>query len=159
MDSCFLADVRANGYPSALRKKYWVLLSIRKEQAGGAVFTRRLWALAKKALLAGTGCEMPAVAFTGEGLRIPHLNGIIVSDSARMGANCTVFHQVTIGISGVPGKDGAPRIGDGVMIGAGSKILGPVQIGDHVRIGANSVVTKDVPSGATVVGVNKICKA
>lgn len=95
----------------------------------------------------------------GGGLRIPHLNGIIVSDSARMGANCTVFHQVTIGILGVPGKDGAPCIGDGVLIGAGAKVLGPVRIGDCVRIGANAVVTKDVPSGATVVGANKIYEA
>lgn len=79
---------------------------------------------------------------------LPHgLNGIIVSHNAVIGANCTIFHQVTIG----EGKGGAPTIGDNVLIGAGAKIIGNVHIGNNVKIGAGCIVACDVPDGATVV--------
>ena len=86
--------------------------------------------------------------------RLPHhLNGITLSHNAKIGRNCTIFHQVTIG----QGKgNGAPIIGDNVMIGAGAKIIGEVRIGNNVNVGANAVVTKNVPDNKTVVGVNKI---
>lgn len=78
----------------------------------------------------------------------PHgLYGIIVSHNAIIGANCTIFHQVTIG----EGKGGAPTIGDNCMIGAGAKIIGGITIGNNVKIGAGCVVVDDVPDGATVV--------
>ena len=79
---------------------------------------------------------------------LPHgLNGIIVSNEAVIGKNCTLYHQVTIG----GGNGGAPVIGDNVLIGAGAKIIGPVKIGNHVKIGAGCVVVMDVPDDATVV--------
>ena len=79
---------------------------------------------------------------------LPHgLNGIIVSHNAVVGANCTIFHQVTIG----EGKGGAPVIGDHVMIGAGDKIIGGIRIGNHVKIGAGCMVTENIPDGSTVV--------
>ena len=79
---------------------------------------------------------------------LPHgLNGIIVSHHAVIGRGCWIYHQVTIG----DGDDGAPVIGDGVLIGAGAKIIGAVHIGNNVKIGAGCIVTKDVPDGATVV--------
>lgn len=56
----------------------------------------------------------------------------------------------------MPGKKGAPIVGNNVLIGAGAKLIGSIKIGDDARIGANAVVTKDVPAGATVVGMNKI---
>lgn len=84
------------------------------------------------------------------------MNGIIVSGGARVGSNCTIFHQVTLGIASVSGKEGAPIVGNNVLIGAGAKLIGSIKIGDDVRIGANAVITKDVPAGATVVGMNKI---
>jgi serine O-acetyltransferase len=68
----------------------------------------------------------------------------------RIGANCFVHHEVTIGWDT---GERAPRIGNDVFIGAGAKILGPVTIGDGVRIGANAVVLRDVPDGCTAVGV------
>ena len=78
----------------------------------------------------------------------PHgLYGIIVSHNAVIGANCTIFHQVTIG----EGKDGAPSIGDNCLIGAGAKLIGGIHIGNNVKIGAGCVVVDDVPDGATVV--------
>lgn len=79
-----------------------------------------------------------------------HLNGIIVSHYAKIGKNCTIHQQVTIGQSE---GNGAPIIGDNVMIGAGAKIIGNVKIGNNVKIGANAVVVKDVPDNATAVGV------
>jgi len=79
---------------------------------------------------------------------LPHgLNGIIVSHNAVIGKNCWIYHQVTIG----EGKDGAPHIGDNVMIGAGAKIIGNINIGNNVKVGAGCIVTKDVPDGAVVV--------
>lgn len=94
----------------------------------------------------------------GGGLRIPHLNGIIISPVAKVGADCTIFHQVTLGVNGRKSLGVGPTLGDRVSIGTGAKIIGPVRIGDDVTIGANAVVTKDIPNGATVVGYNKVIK-
>lgn len=79
---------------------------------------------------------------------VHHLNGIIISHHAKIGADCIIHQQVTIGE--VDGK--AAVIGDNVMIGAGAKIIGPVKIGNNVKIGANAVVVKDVPDNCTAVG-------
>lgn len=77
----------------------------------------------------------------------PHgLYGIIVSHNAVIGKNVTIYHQVTIG----EGKDGAPIIGDGVLIGAGAKIIGKVHVGNRAKIGAGCVVNKDIPENAVV---------
>ena len=82
----------------------------------------------------------------------PHgLNGIVVSDQARIGKMVTILQQVTIGVKSAEVK-GAPFVGDCVTIGAGAKLIGPIHIGNGVTIGANAVVTKDIPDGATVIG-------
>lgn len=84
----------------------------------------------------------------------PHgICGIFVSGSARIGEECIIFHQVTIGSNFLPGssKNGAPIIGNNVYIGAGAKIIGAVHIGNNCRIGANAVVVKDIPDNCTVV--------
>ena len=85
---------------------------------------------------------------------MPHgISGVFISSGARIGQNCTIFHQVTIGsntLADSPGC-GAPTIGDNVYIGCGAKIIGNVHVGDNVRIGANCVVTVDIPSNCTVV--------
>ena len=79
---------------------------------------------------------------------LPHgLNGIIISHNTVIGKNSTIFHQVTIG----EGKNGAPIIGDNVLIGAGAKIIGKIKIGDNVKIGAGCVVSCDIPDNCTVV--------
>ena len=79
---------------------------------------------------------------------LPHgLNGIVVSHNAVIGRNCTIFHQVTIG----EGQDGAPMIGDNVLIGAGAKLIGRIRVGSNVKIGAGCTVAVDIPEGATVV--------
>lgn len=97
---------------------------------------------------ASMGTHMNCGAQFATSPNLPHgLNGIIVSHNAVIGANCTIFHQVTIG----EGKGGAPTTGDNVLIGAGAKIIGNVHIGKNVKIGAGCIVACDVPDGATVV--------
>ncbi len=85
----------------------------------------------------------------GGGLFIQHGFATIIS-AEKMGENCWVNQQVTIGYNG---KGRAPIIGDGVMITCGAKVLGPITVGDNVVIGANAVVIRDVESGITVGGV------
>ena len=85
---------------------------------------------------------------------MPHgIYGIFISSGAKIGRNCTIFHQVTIGSNTLADSAGcgAPTIGNNVYIGCGAKIIGSVTIGDNVRIGANCVVTDDIPSNCTVV--------
>ena len=96
------------------------------------------------------GADIPLNTTLGGGLIMTHPNGIVIHPEARIGANCLIFQQVTIGMGQVPG---VPAIGGHVDIGAGAKILGGIQIGDHAKIGANSVVLQNVPAGATAVGI------
>lgn len=97
-----------------------------------------------------TGADIPLNCRIGGGLRLPHPNGVVIHPTARIGPNCLIFQQVTIGTR--TGKM-APVIGGHVDIGAGAKILGDVRVGDHACIGANAVVLHDVPPGKTAVGV------
>jgi serine O-acetyltransferase len=97
-----------------------------------------------------TGAEIPLNCRIGGGLLIPHPNGIVIHPDAKIGVNCLILQQVTIGIRDARG---APVIEGHVDIGAGAKILGPVRIGAHARVGANAVVLSDVPKGAVAVGV------
>ncbi len=108
------------------------------------VLEHRFWSIV-------TGADMPLNSEIGGGLLIPHPNGIVIHPDARVGVNCLIFQQVTLGHGGR--KPGAPTVGGHVDIGAGAKILGGVTIGDHAKIGANAVVLCDVPEGATAVGV------
>jgi len=107
-----------------------------------------------------TGISISSNAEIGKGLYIGHFGGIFIHPNTTLGENCNIGQGVTIGTLGL-GKKGVPRIGNGVFIGAGAKVLGEIKIGDNVRIGANAVVLKDVPDNATVVGVPakivKIC--
>jgi len=85
----------------------------------------------------------------GGGLYLPHGN-VVVDGMVRIGRNCVIGPWVTIGTRG---SVAGPRIGDGVFIGTGAKILGDVRVGDRARVGANAVVLQDVPEGETVVGI------
>lgn len=97
-----------------------------------------------------TGADIPLNCEIGGGLLIPHPNGIVVHPRARIGPNCLIFQQVTIGTRN---GFGPPSVGGHVDIGAGAKILGDVCIGDHVTIGANAVVLESIPDGTTAVGI------
>jgi serine O-acetyltransferase len=85
----------------------------------------------------------------GPGLVILHSIGVVINSQVRAGRNVVIEHGVTIGAE----KGQSPVLGDDVFIGAGAKIIGAVRIGSRVKIGANAVVTRDVPDGATVVGI------
>lgn len=107
-----------------------------------AVLQYRFWSVV-------TGADIPLNSEIGGGLLITHPNGIVIHPKAKIGVNCLIYQQVTIG-----SKDGGiPIIGGHVDIGAGAKVLGNISIGNHVRIGANSVVINDVEDGCTVVGI------
>ena len=77
----------------------------------------------------------------------------MIGETAEIGANVTLYHGVTLGGVSIEKGKRHPTSGDGVVIGAGAKVLGPVTVGDHSRIGANSVVVKDTPPESVVVGV------
>jgi serine O-acetyltransferase len=109
-----------------------------------AVLRHRFWS-------AVTGADIPLGCRVGGGLMLPHPNGVVVHPDARIGPNCLLLQQVTLGVGGP--LPGAPTLGGHVDIGAGAKILGGVVIGEHAVIGANAVVLCDVPAGATAVGV------
>jgi serine O-acetyltransferase len=85
---------------------------------------------------------------------LPHPMGIVIHRSSVIGEDVVIGHQVTLGGRDLTGA--APRVEDGVYIGAGAKILGALRIGRGATVGANAVVTKDVPAAATVVGANRI---
>jgi serine O-acetyltransferase len=89
----------------------------------------------------------------GTNLKLPHPYGIVAHSKVVLGDHVTILQGVTLGGS-KPGS-GVPRVGNHVLVGAGAKVLGGITVGDNVKIGANAVVTKDVPAGTTVIGVNQ----
>jgi serine O-acetyltransferase len=94
----------------------------------------------------------PAVA-VGRGVFIDHGTGLVVGETAVIGDNVSILHEVTLGGTGKERGDRHPKVRDGVLLSAGAKILGNVEIGRDAKVGAGSVVLKDVPPGATVAGV------
>ncbi len=99
------------------------------------------------------GCVIGRNAEFGEGFVLMHPNGVIINGGVKAGKKIVIESGVVIGANrnGLPVK--VPVLGDDIFIGAGAKILGDIKIGSNVKIGANSVVVKDVPDGATVVGI------
>ncbi|HQP09781.1 MAG TPA: serine O-acetyltransferase [Candidatus Omnitrophota bacterium] len=100
-----------------------------------------------------TGIEIHPGAVIGHGLFIDHGMGVVVGETAVIGDNVTLFQGVTLGGTGKETGKRHPTIGNGVVIGAGAKVLGNITVGDNSYIGANAVVLADVPPNSTVVGV------
>ncbi|MGG5401483.1 serine O-acetyltransferase EpsC [Clostridioides difficile] len=100
-----------------------------------------------------TGIEIHPGAKMGEGILIDHGMGVVIGETAEVGNRVTIYQGATLGATGKDTGKRHPTVGDDVLIGAGTKILGPLNIGSNSKIGANSVVVKDVPNGATVVGI------
>lgn len=107
-----------------------------------------------------TGIEIHPGAKIGKRLFIDHGMGIVIGETAEIGDDCIIYHQVTLGGTGKDKNKRHPTIGNNVMIGAGSKVLGPIKIGNNVKIGAGSVVLGDIEENSTAVGVpiNRIIK-
>lgn len=100
-----------------------------------------------------TGIDIHPGARIGPGLFIDHGAGVVIGETAEIGRDVTLYHGVTLGgVSWSPGKR-HPTLEDGVMVGAGAKILGPITIAQAARVGANSVVVEPVPPFVTVVGI------
>jgi serine O-acetyltransferase len=100
-----------------------------------------------------TGVEIHPGATIGRRLFIDHAMGVVIGETAEIGDDVMLYHGVTLGGRSLQRTKRHPTIGDGVMIGAGARVLGPVTVGAGAQIGANSVVVKDVPAGAVVMGV------
>lgn len=100
-----------------------------------------------------TGIEIHPGAKIGRRLLIDHGMGVVIGETAEIGDDCTLYQGVTLG--GVSWNKGKrhPTLGNNVVVGAGAKVLGPFTVGAGARIGSNSVVIKEVPPGATVVGI------
>ncbi|MBU2982726.1 serine O-acetyltransferase [Lentibacter algarum] len=92
-------------------------------------------------------------ATIGKGIMIDHAHSIVIGETAVVGDNVSMLHSVTLGGTGKEEEDRHPKIGDGVLIGAGAKVLGNIKIGHCTRIAAGSVVLDDVPPKKTVAGV------
>lgn len=99
-----------------------------------------------------TGIEIHPGATIGRGLFIDHGDGVVIGETTVIGDNVTIYQGVTLGGTGKETGKRHPTIGNGVTVGAGAKVLGPISIGDNSKVGAGSIVLKDVPAGCTVVG-------
>lgn len=100
-----------------------------------------------------TGIEIHPGAQIGRRFFIDHGMGVVIGETTVIGDDCTLYHGVTLGGTSWSAGKRHPTLGNDVVVGAGAKILGPITIEDDVRIGSNAVVLKDVPAGATVVGI------
>lgn len=100
-----------------------------------------------------TGVEIHPGAKIGRRFFIDHGMGIVIGETTEIGDDCSVYHGVTLGGTSWQKGKRHPTLERGVIIGAGAKVLGPITLGEGSRVGSNAVVVKDVPAGATVVGV------
>lgn len=100
-----------------------------------------------------TGIEIHPGARIGRRFFIDHGMGVVIGETSEIGDDCTLYHGVTLGGTSWEKGKRHPTLRDNVVVGAGAKVLGPITVGTGARIGSNAVVVKDVPDGATVVGV------
>jgi serine O-acetyltransferase len=131
-----------------LSHAFWVL---------GAKFLGRLISQVGRLF---TGIEIHPGAIIGRGFVVDHGSGVVIGETANIGDDVTLYHDVTLG--GVApsvdsfsqiGRKRHPTLSDGVIVGSGAQILGPIVIGENARVGANAVVTSSVPPGMTAVGI------
>jgi serine O-acetyltransferase len=100
-----------------------------------------------------TGIEIHPGATIGRRVFIDHGMGVVIGETAEIGEDCTLYHGVTLGGTSWNKGKRHPTLARGVVIGAGAKVLGPILVGEGAKIGSNAVVVRDVPAGATAVGI------
>ncbi|MCH2040704.1 MAG: serine O-acetyltransferase [Saccharospirillaceae bacterium] len=100
-----------------------------------------------------TGIEIHPGATIGRRFFIDHGMGVVIGETAEIGNDCTLYHGVTLGGTSWNKGKRHPTLKNGVVVGAGAKVLGPIVVGENARIGSNAVVTKEVPEAVTVVGI------
>lgn len=118
-------------------------------KAGGEVPARILSQLVRTL----TGVEIHPAATIGRRFFIDHADGIVVGATAEIGDDVMLYQQVTLGGTSMEQTKRHPTLGNNVLVGAGAKILGPINVGDGASVGANAVVVKDVPADHVAVGV------
>lgn len=99
------------------------------------------------------GVDIHPAANIGKGIMIDHAHSVVIGETAIVGDNVSMLHSVTLGGTGKEEEDRHPKIGNGVLVGAGAKVLGNITVGDCSRIAAGSVVLEDVPPCKTVAGI------
>ena len=99
-----------------------------------------------------TGIEIHPGATIGRGLFIDHGSGVVIGETAEIGDECTLYQGVTLGGTGKDTGKRHPTLGNGVLVGAGAKVLGPFTVGDRAKIAAGSVVLSEIPPDCTAVG-------
>jgi serine O-acetyltransferase len=99
------------------------------------------------------GVDIHPAAHIGHGILLDHATGVVIGETAVVGNNVSILQSVTLGGTGKDEGDRHPKIGDGVLISAGAKILGNIRVGEGAKVGAGSVVLEDVPAHTTVAGV------
>ncbi len=100
-----------------------------------------------------TGIEIHPGARIGSGFFIDHGTGVVIGETVVIGRDCSLFHNVTLGGTGHHKDKRHPTIGNNVLIGTGTTLLGPIFVGNNVKVGANTtIINRDVPSNCTVVG-------
>jgi serine O-acetyltransferase len=99
------------------------------------------------------GVDIHPAARLGHGIMLDHATGVVIGETAVVGNNVSILQSVTLGGTGKDEGDRHPKIGDGVLISAGAKILGNIRVGDGAKVGAGSVVLENVPAHTTVAGV------
>lgn len=148
------SDFERNGtWDSRLTAAIWRMGQVAdQERTPGGFVLRRVHTLVDQVWVrAVVGAELPRTLHAGPGVRLPHAGrGIVLHPDATIGAGVTIYHRVTVGVSGTSGP---PVIADGAYLGTGAVVIGDVTIGEGAKVGANAVIVKDVPAGATAVGV------
>jgi serine O-acetyltransferase len=135
-------------YPS-----FHALVAYRLAHALWARGWRLLGRFISQAARAFTGIEIHPGAMIGQRFFIDHGMGVVIGETAEIGDDVMLYHGVTLGGTSLSHGKRHPTLESGVIVGAGAKILGPVTIGANARIGANAVVVKDVPPGASAIGI------
>ena len=157
---CWRADLarfRAQGHNGLGSEGFWALTVYRLQRHFDQAKPRFLWlpirivlAVIKKLLTAVLHINLNSSAHIGPGLFIPHVGPIQVNPDSSIGADCAIHQVCTVGAGSEPG---GPTIGDHVMLGAHSCVLGPVHVGDGATVGAGAIVVTDIPAGAVARGV------
>jgi serine O-acetyltransferase len=152
-----LARFRTSGYSGWGTEGFWALFLYRVQRSVRARKPRWLWlpaliiiGILKKLFTMITHMDIHPDARVGPGLLLPHVGPLRIHGLTTIGADCAIHQVCTIGAGPTPG---GARIGDHVMVGCHTSIIGPVTIGDRCVIAANSLVLSDVPAGSTAIGV------
>ncbi len=159
-----VAGHESDGHPALVQVLAKMALSLRVQaivlfRIGQSAhrFSPALGAIVKYVNQVLTGADISLEASIGPGLVLYHPAGVVIGPNCTLGSRCTIMQGVTVG-GGPNGSGTWPRLGEGVYVGPGAKIIGGVEVGSHASIGANAVVIRDVPAFAFAAGVPAVVR-